>query len=266
MRILFVGDVVGQTGRRALRWGLRLLEAKHHPDLVVANGENSAGGNGLTPATVGEMFDAGCDVITTGNHVWDRGEIVPLLENEPRVLRPANYPPSTPGAGVCLVPARDGSQVAVVNLMGRVFMASVDDPFRTVDAILEEIAGRAQGVIVDFHAEATSEKAAFAHYVDGRVSAVVGTHTHVPTADERILGGGTAFITDVGMTGPYDSIIGVEKSAVIERFLTGRPNRFVAAEGDARMASVLIDVSPADGKATSVRRIELRESEGRESK
>ena len=257
MQLLFVGDVVGQPGRRFLKQALRRLGREHAPDLVVVNGENAAGGHGLTPATADEIFRAGADVITSGNHIWDRKEIHAYLETEDRVLRPANYPHPAPGRGVGLYVARDGTQVAVVNLMGRVFMGQLDDPFRLADEILRQLGDRSQVTVVDFHAETTSEKMAFAWHLDGRVSAVVGTHTHVPTADERVLPGGTAFITDVGMTGPYESVIGMEKEGALERFLTQRPTRFVPAVEDVRLAAVLIDISPLDGRARSIRRIEL---------
>ncbi len=261
MRILFVGDVVGLPGRRVLRSGLAVLRGKLHPDLVVANGENCAGGNGLTPTTAEELFRAGCDVVTTGNHVWDRREIVPYLAGHERLLRPANYPAGVPGRGAVVVPALDGTPVLVANLMGRVYMPAVDDPFRTADALLADFGGRARVSLVDFHAEATSEKIAFCWYVDGRFSAVVGTHTHVATADERVLPGGSACITDVGMTGPHDSVIGVEKAEVLERFLTQRPVRFSTAREDVRLQAVLIEVSPSDGRAGSIRRIEFREGD-----
>ncbi len=261
MRILFVGDVVGLPGRRVLRSGLAALRATLRPDLVVGNGENSAGGNGVTPATAEEMFHAGCDVVTTGNHVWDRKEIVPYLERHERLLRPANYPEGVPGRGAVIVTARDGTPVLVVNLMGRVYMPAVDDPFRAADAVLARLGPRARVSIVDFHAEATSEKIAFSWYVDGRVSAVVGTHTHVPTADERVLPRGTACITDAGMTGPHDSVIGVEKAVVLERFPTHRPVRFSPAREDARLQAVLVEASPTSGRAESIRRVELREGD-----
>ena len=261
MRILFVGDVVGQPGRRFLGLALRRLDRRFCPDLVVVNGENSAGGLGITPGTAEEIFAAGADVITTGNHVWDRREIEPYLEEHDRLLRPANYPAPSPGGGVCILEARDGTPVAVMNLVGRVFMADTDDPFRTADAILAEIEGRAQVVLVDFHAEATSEKIGLGWYLDGRVTAVVGTHTHVATADARVLPQGTAFITDVGMTGPHDSVLGVEKSAVLQRFLTQRRTRFSPASGDVRLCGVLIDATPATGRAEGIRRIELAEDD-----
>jgi metallophosphoesterase (TIGR00282 family) len=266
VRILFVGDVVGMPGRRVLRSGLSALRGTLLPDLVVANGENSAGGNGLTPATAEELFRAGCDVVTTGNHVWDKKEIVPYFASHPRLLRPANYPAGSPGSGAAIVSARDGTPVLVVNLMGRVYMPAVDDPFRAVDALLAQFDGRARVSLVDFHAEATSEKVAFSWYVDGRCSAVIGTHTHVPTADERVLPGGTACITDAGMTGPHDSVIGVEKSEVLERFLTQRPVRFSTARDDVRLQAVLIEVSPATGRADSIRRVEFREGDRDEAR
>jgi hypothetical protein len=262
VRILFIGDVVGTPGRRVLKSALPRLRRDLEPDLVVANCENSAGGSGVTPATAQEMFRDGCDVLTSGNHVWDRKEILPYLETHERILRPANYPDPAPGGGVCLLEARDGTPCAVMNLMGRVFMGALDDPFRTADDILREIGPRARVVLVDFHAEATSEKIAFGLHLDGRVTAVVGTHTHVPTADERVSSSGTAFITDVGMTGPYAGVIGVDKAAVLERFLTARPARFTPAEGDVRLAGVLIEAAPRTGRAESIRRIEVREAPG----
>ncbi len=259
MRILFVGDVVGSPGRRILKSVLPRLRKELGPDLVVVNGENAAGGNGLTPSTADEIFRAGADVVTSGNHIWDRSEIHAYLDRHERLLRPANYPDPAPGGGVCVLEALDGTPTAVVNLMGRVFLALLDDPFRAADEILHELRDRARVVVVDFHAEATSEKIAFGWHLDGRVAAVVGTHTHVPTADERVLPGGTAFITDVGMTGPYDSVIGVEKSLVLARFLSQRPARFTPATGDVRLASVVIDVSPRTGLAESIERLEIRE-------
>jgi metallophosphoesterase (TIGR00282 family) len=261
MRVLFVGDVVGSPGRRVLRAGLKRLRTEHAPDLVIANGENVAGGSGLTPDTVDEMVRAGCDVITSGNHVWDKKEIVPYLERHDRVLRPLNYPAPTPGNGSCIVEARDGTRVCVLNLMGRVFMPALDDPFRVADAFLRALPDPRPPVVVDFHAEATSEKVALGWYLDGRVAAVLGTHTHVATADERVLPRGTAYITDVGMTGPFDSVIGVEKEDVLERFLSQRPRRFRTAEGDARLNAVLLTIAPLTGRAESIVRIELREDE-----
>jgi len=259
MRILFVGDVVGSSGRKILKRALPELRREHRPELVVVNAENSAGGAGVTPATADELLAAGANVLTSGNHIWDRREIRPYLDQGDRLLRPANYPDPAPGVGVCIGQAEDGSPVAVVNLIGRVFMGNFDDPFRTMDEILDELDDRARMILVDFHAEATSEKVAMGWYLDGRVSAVIGTHTHVATADECVLPGGTAYITDVGMTGPHDSIIGVPKEQVLERFLTQRPVRFNAADSDPRLSAVLIEVSPQDGKARSIRRLVYRE-------
>ncbi len=256
MRILFVGDVVAQAGRRVLKEGLRALRTSHRPDVIVVNGENSARGHGLTPRCAGRLFASGADVITSGNHVWDRHEVHRLLDDDPRVLRPANYPDPAPGGGVYVHEHPAAGPLAVVNLMGRLFMADVGDPFRAVDEILAELDGHARLVLIDFHAEATSEKIAFGWYVDGRATAVVGTHTHVATADERVLPGGTAYITDVGMTGPYDSVIGVDKAAVIERFRTQRPVRFTPADGDARLCGVLIEADPETGRAVSIERVE----------
>ena len=261
MRILFVGDVVGAPGRRIVRQHLKGLKRDSGADLTIVNGENAAGGAGLTTATAQELFAAGADVITTGNHVWDKREVLWLLEREPRLLRPANYPEGSPGAGVVVVPVA-GANVAVLNLMGRLFMPLLDDPFRATDRILDEIRGAAPVVVVDFHAEATSEKMAFAWSLDGRVSAVLGTHTHVATADARLLPGGTAFITDVGMTGSFDSVIGVKKEQAIERFRTSRSIPYETADGDVRLAAVRVDVDPASGRALAIERIELKESDG----
>jgi len=261
MRILFVGDVVGAPGRRIVRQRLKGLKSDIGANLTIVNGENAAGGAGLTTATAEELFAAGADVITTGNHVWDKREVLGLLGREPRLLRPANYPEGSPGTGVVVVPVA-GTSVAVLNLMGRVFMPLLDDPFRAADRILDEIRGSARVVVVDFHAEATSEKMAFAWSLDGRVSAVLGTHTHVATADARVLPGGTAFITDVGMTGPFDSVIGVKKEQAIERFRTSRSIPYETADGDVRLAAVRVDVDPASGRALAIERIELKESDG----
>jgi metallophosphoesterase (TIGR00282 family) len=260
MRILFVGDVVGAPGRRITRLRLKGLKRDVGADLTIVNGENAAGGAGLTAATAEELFAAGADVITTGNHVWDKREAWGLLEREPRILRPANYPEGSPGAGWVVVPCAD-TKIAVVNLMGRVFMPLVDDPFRAADRILDELRGAARVAIVDFHAEATSEKMAFAWHLDGRVAAVLGTHTHVATADARILPGGTAFMTDVGMTGPFESVIGVKKEQAVERFRTSRPIPYETADGDVRLAAVRVDVDPLSGRALAIERIELAETD-----
>jgi len=261
MRILFVGDVVGAPGRRIVRTRLKGLKRDLGADLTIVNGENAAGGAGLTTATAEELFAAGAEIITTGNHVWDKREVLGLLEREPRVLRPANYPAGSPGHGATVFTCAGGN-VAVVNLMGRVFMPLTDDPFAAADRVLAELPVEARVVVVDFHAEATSEKSAFAWFLDGRVSAVLGTHTHVPTADARVLPGGTAFITDVGMTGPWDSVIGVRKEQAIERFRTSRSLPYETADGDVRLAGVVVDVEPRSGRATAIARVDLEEGDG----
>ena len=265
MRILFVGDVFGSAGRRIVREHLPHVIAERQVDLVIINAENAAGGFGLTPAISDDLFDLGAHVVTTGNHVWDKRELIDYVQSVPadsherarRIIRPANYVAGTPGYGVCEGALPNGQAYAVVNLQGRVFMASSDDPFRTADAILKTI--KAKVILVDFHAEATSEKAAMGWYLDSRVTAVIGTHTHVPTADDRILPGGTAYQTDVGMSGPYDSVIGVEKEQVLHRFLTGMPAKFEAAKGDPRMAALLIECDGKTGRASSTQRLLLGE-------
>jgi len=256
VRVLLVGDVVGEPGRRILKKGLRDLRDRHQPDVVVVNGENAAAGNGMTPATTKEIFKSGADVITGGNHSWDRRDILEVIDQLPHLLRPANYPHPAPGRGTTIFESEQGFRLGVVNLMGRLFMADLDDPFRMADAILEDLAGECDGIVVDFHAEASSEKQALGRYLDGRVGAVVGTHTHVPTADARILRGGTAFMTDLGMTGPYDSIIGVDGDAALQRFLTQRPVRFTPAEHDVRLCGALVELNPDTGLARSIERIE----------
>jgi metallophosphoesterase (TIGR00282 family) len=265
LRILFVGDIFGRPGRTILREHLSALMKEHSVDLCIANGENAAGGFGITPQIAEEFFDLGIDVITTGNHVWDKREIVEYFNgaaNEPyspawRVLRPANYPAGTPGVGLYEGTTRAGVPYAVVNLQGRVFMVNIDDPFRVADQLLEKIAAKV--IFVDFHAEATSEKVALGWYLDGRVTAVIGTHTHIPTADTRVLPGGTAYQTDVGMTGPYDSVIGVQKEQILQRFLTSLPGRFEAAMNDVRFSAVVVECDESTGKARSIQRIMLDE-------
>ncbi len=265
VRILFVGDVFGHTGRRIVGEHLPALVADQQVDLLVINAENSAGGFGVTPSTADELFDLGADVLTTGNHVWDKREIIDYLQSVPadsrerprRVLRPANYVEGTPGFGWFEGELPSGQRYAVMNLQGRVFMAANDDPFRTADRLLKTIS--APVILVDFHAEATSEKAALGWYLDGRVTAVLGTHTHVPTADDRVLPGGTAYQTDVGMSGPYSSVIGVEKELVLHRFLTGMPARLEQAREDPRMSATLIECDGATGRATATRRFLLGE-------
>jgi 2',3'-cyclic-nucleotide 2'-phosphodiesterase len=265
LRILFVGDVFGQAGRRIVSEHLRPVIEQRDVDLVVVNAENAAGGFGLTPGIADELFDQGAQVITTGNHVWDKREIIEYMQSAPenshdrprRVLRPANYVAGTPGFGAYQGELPSGQPYAVINLQGRIFMANLEDPFRTADSLLNKI--EAKVILVDFHAEATSEKAALGWYLDGRVTAVIGTHTHVPTADERILPGGTAYQTDVGMSGPFDSVIGVEKELSLARFLSGMPGKFEAAKGDPRMCAALVECDGATGRAVSIRRLMLGE-------
>jgi len=261
MRILFIGDIYGQPGRRIVKEALPALREEYAPDLILANGENAAAGFGITPPLVEELLDLGIAVLTSGNHIWDKKEILPYLAEhaDGRLLRPANYPASTPGHGLYVGKTKAGIEYAVLNLQGRVFMPSIDCPFRTADALLERIPGNVKIRIVDMHAEATSEKLALGWYLEGRVTAVLGTHTHVPTADETILPGGTAYLTDVGMTGPYDSVIGVEKELVIQRFLNQLPARFEVAKGDVRLCGVLIEADAQSGRALSIQRI-LRKS------
>ena len=259
MRILFIGDIFGRPGRNIVREKLKGLVREHSVDLVLANGENAAAGFGITPSLAEDLFELGIDVMTTGNHIWDKREIIDYFNSADgphsparRLLRPANYAPELPGHGV-YEGRKNDVPYAVVNLQGRVFMASNDDPFRKMDELLKQI--KAKIVFVDMHAEATSEKIALGWYLDGRVTALVGTHTHVPTADERVLPGGTAYITDVGMTGPYDGVIGVNKEQIITRFLNNMPARFEAATGDPRLCGVVVDADDTTGKARSVKRI-----------
>jgi metallophosphoesterase (TIGR00282 family) len=255
MRVLFVGDVVGKPGRVAMKALLPRLRERYKLDMVMVNGENAAGGFGLT-ASVGEELLKMADVITTGNHVWDKKEALQYLDREPRIIRPLNYPPRAPGSGVCLH-AAGSEKVAVLNAEGRVFMPNLDCPFRGLDAALEALPEGLSAIIVDFHAEATSEKIAMGYYLDGRVTAVVGTHTHVQTADEKILPGGTAYVTDVGMTGPIESVIGVEKEQILERFLTGMPVRFEVARGAVLFSAVVIETEPGSLSARAIQRLQL---------
>ena len=256
MNILFIGDIVGRAGRAVVAGHLADLISSRELDLVVANGENAAGGFGITPRLAQELLARGIDVLTSGNHIWDRREILEYFKIEPRLLRPANYP-SGPGEGLYQGITKAGIQYAVMNLQGRVFMANTDCPFRAADRLLEKVPASCKIRFVDMHAEATSEKVAMGWYLDGRVSAVVGTHTHIATADERVLPGGTAYITDVGMSGPYDSVIGITKETILERFLTQMPARFEAAENDARLSGVLIQADAETGRAVRIERLQL---------
>jgi metallophosphoesterase (TIGR00282 family) len=252
MRVLFIGDIVGSPGRRIVLERLRDLVANEKLDLVVANGENAASGFGITPRLVEELLGAGIEVLTGGNHIWDRKELLDFIAQEPRVLRPANFSAGNPGRGVYCGTARNGVPYAVLNLQGRVFMAANDCPFRAADRELAALPAGVKIILVDIHAEATSEKQAMGWYLDGRVSAVIGTHTHVATADARVLPRGTGYITDAGMTGPHDSVIGMDKKAVLQRFLDGLPARFEVAENDVRMSTVLLDLDPATGHTLSI--------------
>ena len=257
MKILFIGDVVGKPGRQALAAFLRKVQEAHGIDLTVANGENAAGGFGITPETAADLLRLGVDVITSGNHIWDKKEVLGYIPKESRLLRPLNYPPGAPGYGSIVVTAREGTKVAVLNASGRVFMNDFDCPFRTTLAEIEALAGEARVRVVDFHAEATSEKIAFGRFLDGRVSAVVGTHTHVQTADERVLPGGTAYISDLGMTGPSESVIGVEADIVVRKFLTGMPERFETAKGLPQLQGAVVAIDPGSGIALGIERISL---------
>jgi metallophosphoesterase (TIGR00282 family) len=256
-RILFIGDIVGQPGRRIVKALLPGLLEEFSPELILANVENAAGGFGITPPLVEELLDLGIAVLTSGNHIWDKKEILPYLSDhaDGRLLRPANYPGDAPGHGLYLGRTRAGTDYAVLNLQGRVFMPSIDCPFRTADALLDKIPVEVRIRIVDMHAEATSEKRAIGWYLDGRVTAVVGTHTHVPTADETVQPQGTAYITDLGMTGPYDSVIGIEKQPVIQKFLKQIPARFEVARGDVRLSAVLIEADTETGRALAIQRV-----------
>ena len=262
MKLLFLGDIVGRPGRDLVRRHVRALASRHQADLVIANGENAAGGVGITRENMLEILSAGVDVITTGNHVWSKRETLEFIDSEPRLLRPANYPAGTPGAGSCVAAAKNGVRVGVINVMGRVFMNAIDDPFRSAEREIARLReDGAEVIFVDMHAEATSEKLALCYYLDGKVAAVIGTHTHVQTADERILPGGTACLTDVGMTGPHDGVIGMDKDAVIARFVTGLPSRFETASGDPRLNGVVITVDGATGRASDIQRLSLSEQE-----
>ena len=258
MNILFIGDTVGKAGRAIVHQYLKQLQEEYRVDLTILNCENAAAGFGVTPKIADEFFDWGIDVLTSGNHIWDKKEIMPYLAKNRRLLRPANYPVDNPGIGVSVLKTGSGEEVAVLNLQGRVFMPPTDDPFRVADAELAKLPKHIKVIFVDMHGEATSEKVAMGWYLDGRVSAVVGTHTHVPTADETILPGGTAFITDVGMAGPFYSVIGVVKEDVIRRFLTSIPTKFESASLDARLNAVFVDVESQTGKARRIERIHRR--------
>ena len=255
MRLLFIGDIVGRPGRDLVRHGLRAMVEHHRADLVIANVENAAAGFGITREIGDQLLDYGIDVMTSGNHIWDKKEALEYIGAEPRLLRPANYPAGAPGNGSYLARSRDDVSVGVVNVMGRVFMLSIDDPFAVAVREIEALRKRTRIIFVDFHAEATSEKVAMGWHLDGKVTAVVGTHTHVQTADERVLPRGTAYLTDVGMTGPHDSIIGVEIEAALGKFLTALPHKFDTATLNPRLNAVIVDADEDTGRATDIERL-----------
>ncbi len=255
MRILFIGDVVGDPGRRILRELLPLLKLEYTPDVIVANGENLAGGLGATPQLIREITEYGVQVVTMGNHTWRRAEFIKGIDTFPNVVRPANFPPSAPGSKTIVYEVGEGRRVAIFNLVGRTFMEPNDCPFRVALEIAESLRAQTPVVVLDMHAEASSEKMAMGWYMDGKISAVLGTHTHVQTCDERILPQGTAYITDVGMTGPHDSIIGMKQEQVLTRFVTGIPSRYEVAEGNLRLHAVVVDIDETTGRATHIERI-----------
>jgi metallophosphoesterase (TIGR00282 family) len=257
VKVLFIGDIFGEPGRRALARAVPRLVAQRQIDIVIGNGENAAGGFGITPELAEELFDLGLAVITTGNHAWDKKEILDYFPREPRLLRPANYPDGVPGHGSVVVESASGEQLGVLQLMGRAYMPTLDCPFQVAKRELAALKKRTVAVIVDMHAEATSEKMAMGHYLDGEVVAVVGTHTHVQTADDQILPKGTAYVTDIGMTGPLHSVIGVKKELAIEKFLTGMPRRFEVASGPSVFCAVLLELDARLGKALSIERIRI---------
>jgi hypothetical protein len=258
MNILFIGDIVGRPGRHALREVLPRLRAQHEIDFVIVNGENAAAGFGLTKTVLDELLDLGIDCITSGNHIWAKKEVEKLIENEVRLLRPANFPAGCPGRGAMVYQASNGHSVAVANLQGRVFMAPLDCPFAWLEKHVAALREQAAMIIIDLHAEATSEKQAFARFVEGRVSAVLGTHTHVQTSDEQILPGGTAYITDCGMTGPIDSIIGTRVEEIIRRFRTQMPQKFEVAAGPVDVCGVVLDLDEGTGRARKITRLRER--------
>lgn len=258
MNILFIGDIFASPGRQIVADHLRDIKETNRIDLAIANAENAAGGFGITPSIADELLAMGLDVLTTGNHVWDKKEIMEYLARQPKLLRPANYAAETPGRGSIVTRSRTGVPCAVINLQGRTYMPATDCPFHKADQILRELDPSVKVRFVDFHAEVTSEKMAMGWYLDGRASAVIGTHTHIPTADTRILAGGTAYQTDVGMTGPYESVIGVKKDVIFQRFLTALPVRMEAARGGPELHSVILEVDDATGKALSIRRHTVR--------
>jgi metallophosphoesterase (TIGR00282 family) len=260
MRILFIGDVVGSPGRQMIQDYISKLKKKYAPTLTIINGENAANGKGITEKIYRGFLESGAQAVTLGNHAWDNRDVFTFIDDAKYLVRPANFPEGTPGKGMIFVNS-NGTEVAIVNLQGRTFLPAIDCPFKKVDELIEEARKRTPIIFIDFHAEATSEKQAIGWYVDGRATAVVGTHTHVQTADNRILPNGTAYITDVGMTGPYDGILGVQREAVLKRFLTSLPVRFEVAEGRTQLSAVIIDVDPNTGKANAINRILINDDQ-----
>jgi metallophosphoesterase (TIGR00282 family) len=260
MRILFIGDIVGQPGVAFVKRALPLVIARERIDLVIGNAENASGGSGMTPAAYRQLRQAGIDLVTMGDHIYKKQELIPTLEKDDRICKPANFPAQAPGREFVLADARDGTRVAAISLLGRTFMRAVDCPFHAIDRILPQLEGQARCVVVDMHAEATAEKYVMAHHLKGRVTAVLGTHTHVPTADEQIFPGGTAFISDVGMTGPYDSILGRRVDRVLHTTVTFVPTSFEVATDDPRLAGAVVDVDAATGQATAIRRLMVDEA------
>ncbi|MBI5145011.1 MAG: TIGR00282 family metallophosphoesterase [Candidatus Omnitrophica bacterium] len=258
MKVLFIGDIVGRPGREAIKKLLPELKKEYSLDFVVANAENAAGGSGITPKVAEELFSDGLDVLTSGDHIWKKREAIELVVNEERILRPINFPPAAPGKGAGIFKTKDGKKIGVINVQGRVFLEALDCPFKSAHLAQKELEKETKIIIVDIHAEATSEKVALGWYLDGLVSAVLGTHTHIQTADEKILPGGSAYITDVGMTGPYASVIGRKVENVLERFITAVPQRFEVAEGDVQLHGVVLDIDEQTGKAHTIVRIQRR--------
>ncbi|RAP76188.1 TIGR00282 family metallophosphoesterase [Paenibacillus montanisoli] len=260
MNVLFIGDIVGSVGRNALKKVLPALKTKYNPHIIIANGENAAAGRGITAPIVKELFDAGVHGITMGNHTWDNKDIFEWIDDQPRLVRPANYVAEAPGQGAAVIKA-NGKELAIVNLQGRTFLPPIDCPFRKADELIEELQRKTKNILVDFHAEATSEKIAMGWYLDGRASIVVGTHTHVQTNDDRILPGGTAYLTDVGMSGPMNGILGMERTAVLHKFLTQLPARFVVDEGDWHLHAIAVEIDESTGMAKKIQKIRLTETD-----
>ncbi|MBO7746578.1 TIGR00282 family metallophosphoesterase [Paenibacillus sp. MWE-103] len=260
MNVLFIGDIVGNVGRAAVKKVLPALKTKYAPHIIIANGENAAAGRGITAPIVKELLDAGVHGITMGNHTWDNKDIFEWIDDQPRIVRPANFAPEAPGQGATLIKA-NGKELAIINLQGRTFLPPIDCPFRKADELIEQFAQKTKNILVDFHAEATSEKIAMGWHLDGKASIVVGTHTHVQTNDDRVLPNGTAYITDVGMAGSMEGVLGMERGPVLHKFLTQLPARFVVDEGDWHLHAVAVEIDDATGKAKKIQKIRLTETE-----